>query len=156
MYSDQHNEIDSRMLVYMMCVVTPCLILAWWLGSRDVVADAVTQFRDLSDATIVEVRTLGGDVAMSGELRDRVEPSGAVEKDAALLGRGYNEVIGEIEIEIPRPGSSDPRQELEVDVIALRPRTPYQVFVNDQPAAVFTTDDRGSVDVELEFSPDKR
>jgi hypothetical protein len=149
MYPDHQTEIDSRMLVFILLVIAPCLALAWWLDSRNVGATAVVQSPDLSDATIVEIRTLGGEVAMSGELRDRVEPSGAIEKDAALLGRRYDAVIGEIEIEIPRPGSPDPRQELEVDVIALRPRTAYQVFVNDRPAAIFTTDDRGSVDVEF-------
>jgi hypothetical protein len=143
------TAIDRRMLICILSVVAPCLILAWWLGSRDVGVYAAAELPDLSDAVIVEIRTMDGEVAMSGELRDRVEPSGAVEKDAALLGRRYDAVIGEIEIEIPRPGSPDPRQELEVDVISLRPRTSYQVFVNDWPAATFTTDDRGSVDVEF-------
>lgn len=59
-------------------------------------------------------------------------------------------VIGEIEIEIPRPDAIDARQELEVDVISLKPSTTYQVFVNDRPAATFVTDDRGSVDVEFD------
>jgi hypothetical protein len=106
--------------------------------------------RDLSDATFVEIRTLDGEVAMSGELRNRPDRLGGVEKDAALLGGTNQQVIGEIEIEIPRPGVSNPRQELEVDVISLKPRTSYQVVVNDRPVAQFTTDDRGSVDVEFE------
>ena len=106
--------------------------------------------QDLSDATFVEIRTLDGDVVMSGELRNRVDRLGGIEKDAALLGPNDQQVIGEIEIEIPRPGVPNPRQELEVDVISLKPRTGYQVVVNDRPVARFTTDDRGSVDVEFE------
>jgi hypothetical protein len=90
---------------------------------------------------------------MSGELRNHVDSLGNVEKDAALLGRKADRVIGEIEIEIPRQDSRDSRQELEIDVISLSPRTTYQVFVNDRPAATFTTDDRGSVDEEFVFAP---
>jgi hypothetical protein len=129
---------------------TLLLLLAAWLFAPWLSTTTQTWSRlDLSDATFVEIRTLEGDVVMSGELRSRVDQLGGVEKDAALLGPGYERVIGEIEIEIPHPASSNPRQELEVDVISLKPRTPYQVIVNDRSVAGFTTDDRGSVDVEF-------
>jgi hypothetical protein len=108
---------------------------------------------NLRDATVVEIRSLEGDVAMSGEFRNHVDALGNVEKDAALLGPESDRVIGEIEVEIPRQSSPDPRQELEVDVISLRPLTTYRVFVNDRPAATFTTDDRGSIDLELVYTP---
>jgi len=86
---------------------------------------------------------------MSGELRNHVNPLGGVEKDAALLGTQQERVIGEIEIEIPRPNSPNPQQELEVDIISLHPHTTYDVVVNDRPVLRFTTDDRGSVDMEV-------
>jgi hypothetical protein len=143
------QDVSSRMLFGIMCVVVPCLAVAWWVASVTAGSGAVAQFRDLTDAAFVEIRTLDGDVVMSGELRDRVDPSGGVEKDAALMGDEFDQVIGEIEIEIPRQGASDQRQELEVDVISLRPSTSYRIFVNDLQAATFTTDDRGSVDVEF-------
>jgi hypothetical protein len=116
-------------------------------------AGTVTQLRDLSGATFVEIRTLRGDVVISGELRNHVDPLGNIEKDAALLSARHERVIGEIEIEIPRQGSTDLRQELEVDVISLQPLTAYQVFIDDRPVATFNTDDRGSIDIELEFVP---
>jgi hypothetical protein len=131
-----------------------CGLLAWALGPPS--SDAATHNLDLSDATFVEVRTLDGAVVMSGELRRRVDSVGNVEKDAALLGPKQSAVVGEIEIEVPRAGSSDQRQELEVDVISLAPHTSYQVIVNDRQAATFTTDDRGSVDVEFLFAPGAR
>jgi len=140
------------MLLGLAAIVVVCFTLAWWLGPSSA-ASASAQLTDLSDATFVEIRTLGGDVAMSGELRDRVDLLGNIEKDAALLGAHSDRVIGEIEIEIPREGSSDPRQELEVDVISLQPSTAYQVVVNDRPVATFHTDDRGSVDIEFVSAP---
>lgn len=41
---------------------------------------------------------------MRGELRERVDPSVGVEKDAALIGADLDQVVGEIEIEIPGKG----------------------------------------------------
>jgi hypothetical protein len=143
------NDVSSRMLLGIMSVVAPCLGLAWWVASATAGPGAAAQFRDLSDAAFVEIRTFDGQVVMSGELRDRIDPSGGVEKDAALMGAELDQVVGEIEIEIPREGASDQRQELEVDVISLKPFTAYRIFVNDVEAATFTTDDRGSVDVEF-------
>ena len=143
------NDVSSRMLLGIMSVVVPCLGLAWWVASATAGSGAAAQFQDLSHAAFVEIRTLDGEVVMSGDLRDRVDPSGGVEKDAALMGADLDQVVGEIEIEIPRQGASDQRQELEVDVISLRPSTSYRIFVNDLQAATFTTDDRGSVDVEF-------
>jgi hypothetical protein len=146
------NELAAAsVIVWILGFSAICLAAGWGLSSDTL--SARVELRDLSDATFVEIRTLGGDVAMSGELRNRVDPLGNIEKDAALSGTQFDRVIGEIEIEIPRPGAPDQGQEIEIDVIALRPFTIYQVFVNDQPAARFTTDDRGSVDVELVTGP---
>jgi hypothetical protein len=124
---------------------------AWWFIPTP--SSASPRLGDLSGATIAEIRTVSGTVVMSGEFRNRVDALGNVEKDAALLGSQRERVIGEIEIEIPRQDSTDPRQELEVDVISLQPRSSYHVFINDRPVATFTTDDRGSIDVEFLAEP---
>ena len=124
---------------------------AWWLAPA--ASSASPRLLDLSDATIVEIRTGDGAVAMSGELRNHVDSLGNIEKDAALLGGKGEQVIGEIEIEIPRKDAADQRQELEVDVISLTPRSTYPVIVNDKAVASFVTDDRGSVDVEFHSAP---
>jgi hypothetical protein len=131
--------------------VTGAVLLAVWVAAPSASSNnpAPSGPIDLSDATFVEIRTLDGRVVMSGELRNHVNALGGIEKDAALLGPQQQRVVGEIEIEIPRPNSPDPRQELEVDIISLQPRTTYDVVVNDRPALRFTTDDRGSVDLEV-------
>jgi hypothetical protein len=148
---EQHRDYPvGKVFVSVLGLALVCVVLGWLVPTA---ASAVIQPGDLSDATFVEIRTSSGSVVMSGELRNRVDSLGNVEKDAALLGRQADRVIGEIEIEIPRQDSRDPRQELEIDVISLEPRTTYQVFVNDRPAVTFTTDDRGSLDEEFVFAP---
>ena len=59
-------------------------------------------------------------------------------------------MIGEVELEIPAPGRDHRLPELEVDVIHLTPRTRYTVVIDDRTVGTFTTDDRGSVDFELQ------
>ena len=135
----------------LLCLAFVFGLPAWWLSPN--AADVSSQLGDLSDATFAEIRTAGGTVVMSGELRNRVDSLGSVEKDAALLGGKGEQVIGEIEIEIPRPDAVDQRQELEVDIISLRPHSTYHVIINDRAVAAFTTDDRGSIDVEFQSVP---
>ena len=151
MLDPQREYPAGKVFISILGLALVCGLLGWWLVPAT--AGAVIHPGDLSDATFVEIRTSSGSVVMSGELRNHVDSLGNVEKDAALLGRQANRVIGEIEIEIPRKDSADPRQELEVDVISLEPGTTYHVFVNDRPAATFSTDDRGSVDEEFVLTP---
>ncbi len=142
----------ARVLLSIVGFTAAVVLLAAMVASfRPPAPPNEVSFRDLTDASFVEIRTADGEVVMSGELKDRPNNLGGVEKDAALLGRGFQRVIGEIEIEIPRPGTANPSQELEVDVISLQPRREYHVVVNDHLVARFTTDDRGSIDVEFNY-----
>ena len=140
----------GRVWAGLLLVVAIVALPGWWFAPR---ASNSPELADLTDATVVEIRNSEGTAVMSGEFRARVDSVGDIEKDAALLGSRNDQVIGEIEIEIPRAGSKDPRQELEVDIISLQPRSSYQVVINDRPVAAFTTDDRGSVDVEFLSAP---
>ena len=110
----------------------------------------VTALADLSNATVVEIREDGGRVVLSGEFRSRVDALSNIEKDADLGDRQGNSVIGEVELEIPAPGREHRRPELEVDIIHLAPRTRYTVVIDDRVVGTFLTDDRGSVDFELQ------
>jgi hypothetical protein len=137
----------GKVLTAILCLSLVFALPALWLSPT---ASGLTpRFGDMSDATFVEIRRSDGTVVMSGELRSRADSLGNIEKDAALLGPQGEQVIGEIEIEIPRKDAADQRQELEVDVISLRPNSTYHVVINDRPVAVFDTDDRGSVDLEF-------
>lgn len=137
----------GKVLTAVACLSLLFALPALWLAPN--ASASSPQFSDMSDATFVEIRRVDGTVVMSGELRSRVDSLGNVEKDAALLGPRREQVIGEVEIEIPRKDAADQRQELEVDVISLQPKTTYHVILNDRPVAAFDTDDRGSVDLEF-------
>jgi hypothetical protein len=105
---------------------------------------------DVSAAHIVEIRDADGVVLLSGEFRSNVDSLGDTEKDAALLDLRGRTVIGEVEIEIPVVTRENRRAELEVDIIGLPPRRTFAVVIDDRIVATFTTDDRGSVDMELQ------
>ena len=105
---------------------------------------------DVSQAEIIEIRDHRNVTVLSGEFRSRVDLLGNIEKDAALSdGRGRT-VIGEVELEIPEPTRENRRPELEVDVLGLSPREAFTVVIDDRIVGTFTTDDRGSVDMELQ------
>jgi hypothetical protein len=104
----------------------------------------------VAEAHIVEIRDLGGRTVLSGEFRSRVDTLGNTEKDAALTDRRGRAVVGEVELEIPAPFREDRRPELEVDIIGLPGRERFSVVIDDRIVGTFTTDDRGSVDMELQ------
>jgi len=105
---------------------------------------------DVSEAHIVEIRDDRGETVLSGEFRSLVDVLGNTEKDAALTDRRGRTVIGEVELEIPAPLRENRRTELEVDIIGLPARETFSIIVDDRIIGRFTTDDRGSVDMELQ------
>jgi hypothetical protein len=105
---------------------------------------------DVSEAHIVEVRNLRGETVLSGEFRSRVDTLGNTEKDASLTDQHGRTVIGEVELEIPAPLRENRRPELEVDIIGLPGRQTFSLVIDDRIVGRFTTDDRGSVDMELQ------
>jgi hypothetical protein len=102
------------------------------------------------EAHIVEIRDHRGAVVLSGEFRSRVDGLGNTEKDAALTDRRGRTVIGEVELEIPAALRENRRPELEVDIIGLPGREAFSIVIDDRIVGWFTTDDRGSVDMELQ------
>lgn len=118
-----------------------------WIG--DATAQSLT-LGDVSDADIVEIRDHRGVSVLSGEFRSRVDMLGNTEKDAALSNRDGRTVIGEVELEIPEPTRENRRPELEVDIMGLAPRQTFTIVIDDRVVASFVTDDRGSIDRELQ------
>lgn len=108
---------------------------------------------DLSSAQLVEVRDASGRTVLSGEFRERADPLGNVERDAALVERGGRHVIGEIEIGIPGPTALTSGQELDIDIIELQPNVKHSIFIDDREVAALMADDRGSIDVKLHSQP---
>jgi hypothetical protein len=105
---------------------------------------------DLSGAAIVEIRDARGRTVLSGEFRSRTDPLGNEEKDAALTDAKGQQVVGEVEIEIPGPEAANPHQELEIDIIRIAPNGKFSVIIDDREILTFISDDRGSIDVEIQ------
>jgi hypothetical protein len=106
---------------------------------------------NVAEAHIVEIRDHRGQAVLSGEFRTRVDQLGNTEKDAALTDRRGRAVIGEVEIEIPAAAQREHRRpELEVDILGLPAREAFTIAIDDRIVGAFTTDDRGSVDMELQ------
>jgi hypothetical protein len=105
---------------------------------------------DVSNAQVVEIRDARGAVVLTGEFRSQVDKLGNTEKDAPLSDRKGKTVIGEVELEIPAESRTNRRPELEVDVMGLPPRQAFSVVIDDRFVGSFTTDDRGSIDMELQ------
>ena len=105
---------------------------------------------DVSEAHIVEIRDRRGETVLSGEFRAHVDMLGNTEHDAALTDRRGHRVVGEVELEMPAPFRQNRRPELEVDIIGLAGRERFSIVIDDRIVGTFTTDDRGSVDMELQ------
>ena len=134
-----------------LCVGAGVLVL----GGETLRPSPQIELGDMRDAQVVEIRTSSGRTVLSGEFRTLTTATGNIEKDAALMDGSGRRVVGEVEIDVPRADAVNASQELEIDIISLTPKTEFTVYLDDRPAATFTTDDRGSIDIEIQAgSPD--
>ena len=148
--SNGSGELRMLSLLAAVCgsVLAAGVVLPLLSGARAGQAGLV--LGDVSEAHIVEIRDKSGEAVVSGEFRSRVDPLGNTEKDAALIDRRGRKAIGEVELEIPARNRTDRRVELEVDIIGLPARETFTVVIDDRTVGIFTTDDRGSIDMELQ------
>jgi hypothetical protein len=148
----RHAEPEQRMLAVLTLVSGLVMTTGIWLSAvpRATSSPPAIVLGDASEAHIVEIRDSSGATVLSGEFRSRVDALGNIEKDAALTNSSGSTVIGEVEVEVPASGRTDRRPELEVDIMGLPARQVFWVVIDDRVVATFSTDDRGSVDMELQ------
>jgi hypothetical protein len=151
--SDVTERSSERRLLALLGIICGVLIIAG-LAMSNLIGESAAPppiaLGDVSEAHIVEIRDRSGKTVLSGEFRTNVDVLGNTEKDAALTDRNGRRVIGEVELEVPAQGRENRRSELEVDIIGLPPRELFYVTIDDRTVSTFTTDDRGSVDMELQ------
>ena len=147
---DRSKERRAVALLFVVCSVLMISGIVFAVAAGAVPDMPVLELGDVSEAHVVEIRDQSGVTVLSGEFRSRTDSLGGTEKDAALLDRRGRRVVGEIELEVPAADRPNRRPELEVDIIELPPRQTFTVVVDDRPVASFATDDRGSVDMELQ------
>jgi hypothetical protein len=141
------DRMPFSLLLFLALCITAGVMAAPYVPERPA---GLAELPDLSDATIVEIRDSSGRTVLSGEFRSHTDPLGNEEKDAALTDRKGQEVVGEVEIEIPGPDSADRQQELEIDIIRVAPNGKFSVFIDDREVLTFMSDDRGSIDIEIQ------
>jgi hypothetical protein len=144
------GELRLLGLLAVVCGLVIAAGLAMPILSGARTAQSALVLGDISEAHIVEIRNQDGEALVMGEFRSTIDALGNIEKDAALIDRRGRAVIGEVELEIPPRGRDDRRVELEVDIIGLPGRQTFAVVIDDRTVGTFTTDDRGSIDIELQ------
>jgi hypothetical protein len=152
MSNDTLFDRTSRQAALLLLAICVPLIAggAAWTARTSRIEAPTFLLGDVSESHLVEIRDARGSSVLSGEFRSRSDAVGNTEKDAGLFDRSGRRVIGEIEIEVPAPGRENRRPELEVDVIGLAPRQTFSIVIDDRIVGRFVTDDRGSVDMELQ------
>jgi hypothetical protein len=151
--ADSQSTADERRLLAVIAGSCALLVAAGLVGPSLVGARSALPaltLGDVTDAHIVEIRARSGATLLSGDFRTRVDAVGNIEKDAALTDPTGRRVIGEIELEIPAAGRPNRRTEIEVDVMGLPASATFLVAIDDRVVGSFTTDDRGSFDMELQ------
>ena len=150
--SDDQNSTGWRgpLLLVVMCAVLMVAGFAMTTSTSARTTLPPIALGDVADAQVVEIRDQRGRVVLTGEFRSHVDKLGNTEKDAALTDKQGRTVIGEVEVEIPSASRTDRRPELEVDILGLPVRATFTVVIDDRVVASFMTDDRGSVDMEIQ------
>lgn len=141
---------EQKSTVLLVCACVPLIVLGVTAFKPADAVMAPVAIGKISNAEMVEVRDSNNVAVLSGEFRVRRDSLGNREFDAALRDSRGQTVIGEVELEIPAPGRENRRPELEIDIISLPPRQQFTVVIDDRAVGSFVTDDRGSVDMELQ------
>jgi hypothetical protein len=77
-----------------------------------------------------------------------------VEGEATLAATGVDaDAAGKAEVEVSATRGGVVRKELEVEVSNLTPGGDFSLFVDGQQVAVFKTDARGAVELEMTNGP---
>jgi hypothetical protein len=148
LFANLSSEQKSTLLL--VCACLPLIAVGTTAIKAPAATAAPAAIGNISSAEMVEIRDGNNVAVLSGEFRVRSDALGNREFEAALRDRKGRKVIGEVELEIPAPGRENRRPELEVDIISLPPRQAFTVVIDDRVVGSFVTDDRGSIDMELQ------
>jgi hypothetical protein len=111
---------------------------------------------DLAAVRLVEIRDAGGQVVLSGNFTTMTEKDGDLEGETPLTATGVDaDAVGRAEVEVSTVKYGAVDKELEVSVRDLAPGTTFNLFVDGQQAASFTTDQRGAAELEMTNSPSR-
>ena len=147
---DDLHAWERQTWLWLALLCGPLMAAGWGITAMMASPEPVRLLDTIVTADIVEIRNERGEALLSGEFRTRTDALGNIERDAELRDARGRAVIGEVELETPAPNRVGRRPELEVDIMGLPPRETFVVAIDNRVVARFTTDDRGSVDLELQ------
>ena len=109
---------------------------------------------DLAAVKLIEIRDAGGQVVLAGSFTMTTKPNRNVDGEATLAPAGVDQdAAGKAEVEVSTKKDGSVEKELEVEVRNLAPGASFDVFVDGQRAASFTTNPRGSAELEMSNEP---
>lgn len=109
---------------------------------------------DLASVKQIEIRDAGGQVVLQGSFAMTTKPNRDVEGEATLAATNADaDAAGKAEVEVSTKKGGRVEKELEVEVHNLAPGASFDVFVDGQQAANFTTGPRGAAELELSNEP---
>ena len=131
-----------------------CVVVAAVTGEgREIKQPLPASLDDLAAVRLVEVRDAGGQTVLGGSFTMATKKNGDVEGEVTLAATGVDaDAAGKAEVEVSkRDGNVE--KELEVEVSGLAPGATFNLFVDEQQAAVITTDPRGHAELEMTNRP---
>lgn len=106
---------------------------------------------DLAAAKLIEIRDAGGQVVLNGNMiTTETERDGDIERIAPLVSTGViADAKGKAEIEVSTERNGMLERDLEVEVYSLAAGTSYNLFIDGQQIASFSTNGRGAAELEM-------
>ena len=124
--------------------------------SREIKQPLPQSLDNLTAIKLVEIKDAGGQTILSGSFTMVTKKNRDIEGKATLTATGVDaDAAGKAEVEVSTKKDGSVGKELEVEVRNLAPNANFNLFVDGQQVAVFTTDPRGAVELEMTNIPSR-
>lgn len=125
-------------------------------GSREIKQPLPQSLDNLAAIKLVEIKEAGGQTILSGSFTMVTKKNRDIEGEAALAATGVDlDAAGKAEVEVSKKRDGSLGKEFEVEVRNLAPNASFNLFVDGQQVAVFMTDQRGALELELTNGPSR-
>lgn len=131
-------------------------VFAVMSDSREIKQPLPQSLDNLAAIKLVEIKEAGGQTILSGSLTMVTKKNRDIEGKATLGATGVDaDAAGKAEVEVSTKRDGSVGKEFEVEVRNLAPNANFNLFVDRQQVAEFTTDQRGAVELEMTNSPSR-
>ena len=131
-----------------------CAVVAAVREDSEIKQPLPSSLDDLAAVKLIEIRDAGGQVVLGGSFTMKTKPNRNVDGEATLAPTGVDQdAAGKAEVEVSTKKDGSVEKELEVEVRNLSPGANFNVFVDGRQVASFTTNPRGSAELEMSNEP---